>query len=297
MNNIYKVLLFILVLIVVDTAIGFSLNRLYLNSLYGIYGRQIEALDDFNDDLLILGSSRAAHHYNPEIFEEELNLSAFNAGSDGMCIYYHYAILNHIIHSQDKPKIILLDVIALDVAKSTGATFSLEAALNRLKPHYGKSNMVDELFSDIKWNEKIALSSSMYRYNSQILQILSSNFISDNNYKGYSPLYKTQEINKIVVAEDEIIIDELKLSYLTKTIQLCLSHNIPLILCYSPSTIKPNENFIRVIEELSLKYGVPFYNLFTENIQKYSFQDDTHLNAKGADIFTKDLISLLPTIR
>ena len=43
-------------------------------------------------DLAVLWG-RAAHYYVPQIFEDSLGLSCYNAGSDGMCIYYHYGIL------------------------------------------------------------------------------------------------------------------------------------------------------------------------------------------------------------
>ena len=46
-------------------------------------------------DLLVFGSSRANHHYVPEVFEDSLKLTFYNTGKDGSGIFItlHYCDL------------------------------------------------------------------------------------------------------------------------------------------------------------------------------------------------------------
>lgn len=97
-------------------------------------------------DLAVLWD-RAAHYYGPQIFEYSLGLSCYNAGSDGMCIYYHYGILASRIQRECPPKMVVLDVISTDVEASQGATFSLDAALERFAPHYGQFAGIDSMYA------------------------------------------------------------------------------------------------------------------------------------------------------
>lgn len=90
---IVRVISFCALLFIIDWVVGTWSERIYYKSKYGIFHRQIYCLTESQDELMILGSSRAAHHYVPQIFEDSLGLSSYNAGSDGMCIYYHYGIL------------------------------------------------------------------------------------------------------------------------------------------------------------------------------------------------------------
>ena len=45
--------------------------------------------EDSNEDIVIFGASRAHSHYNPQIIEDSLNMSAHNYGMDGCNIYVH----------------------------------------------------------------------------------------------------------------------------------------------------------------------------------------------------------------
>ena len=83
----------IVLLVAADWAVGTWSEKMYYKSKYGIFRRQIYCMQESHDELLIMGSSRADHQYVSGIFEDSLGLKTYNAGSEGMCIYYQYAIL------------------------------------------------------------------------------------------------------------------------------------------------------------------------------------------------------------
>ena len=59
-------------LFVADRVVGALWEKTYKHSRYGIFHRQEYCLHKSDDNILILGSSRAAHHYVPKIFTDSL---------------------------------------------------------------------------------------------------------------------------------------------------------------------------------------------------------------------------------
>ena len=103
MKEVKKVLIglvsIIVLLVVADWAVGTWSEKMYYSSKYGMYKRQIYVMKEAKEDILIMGSSRAAHHYVPQIIEDSLGMTCYNAGSDGECIYYHYCLLSAEVQS------------------------------------------------------------------------------------------------------------------------------------------------------------------------------------------------------
>ena len=118
MKEVKKVLIglvsIIVLLVAADWAVGTWSEKMYYKSKYGMYRRQIYVMKEANEDLLIMGSSRAAHHYVPQILEDSLGMTCYNAGSDGECIYYHYCLLASMIERGHTPKVVVYEVMNLD---------------------------------------------------------------------------------------------------------------------------------------------------------------------------------------
>lgn len=60
-----KIGLFLLALLVVDRAFGMVFSYMMNNARGGYIGHHRYVTDKLNEDVLIFGSSRAIHHYNP----------------------------------------------------------------------------------------------------------------------------------------------------------------------------------------------------------------------------------------
>lgn len=306
MTDIKKIVIgvlgFCLLLVAVDWAVGTWSEKMYYKSKYGIFHRQIYCLTESQDELMILGSSRAAHHYVPQIFEDSLGMSCYNAGSDGMCIYYHYGILASRIQRGCPPKMVILEVINTDVEVSKGASFTMDAALERYTPHYGEFDEIDSLFAFNGWKEKVKLMSKTYKYNSKLVQTIKCNYIPWPEDRGYEALNGVMEVKEgektadvlSPVSEDQNI-EERKLLYLQKFIDDCKANNIELVMCYSPYYGQSVPKSIRIIEEMATKNNVPFLNYGEdERFQNPEyFRDASHLNDTGAKEFSKEITNVL----
>lgn len=298
------IFVFCSLLIVIDWVVGTWSEKMYYKSKYGIFHRQIYCLTESQDELMILGSSRAAHHYVPQIFEDSLGMSCYNAGSDGMCIYYHYGILASRIQRGCPPKMVILDVIGTDAEVSQSATFSLDAALDRYAPHYGEFAEIDSMFALNGWKAKVKLHSKTYKYNSKLVQTIKCNYIpwpEDRGYEALNGVMKIAEgertIDALVPSSAQPSIEERKLVYLQKFIDDCEDNNIELVMCYSPYYGQTIPASIRMIEELAIKNEVPFLN-YGDDVcfQKPEyFQDASHLNDTGAKEYSKEIVNMLKT--
>lgn len=250
-----------LLLVAADWAVGSWSEMMYYKSKYGIFHRQIYCLQESKDELLIMGSSRADHQYVSGIFEDSLGLKTYNAGSEGTCIYYQYAILASYVERQAFPKLVILDVQDLDIEPSTGATFTLEAALDRLAPHYNENKMVDEMFDLQDWNDKVKFLSKSYRYNSKLVQTIKCNYLPEPDDRGYEAV-KGKLPDDIQFGEKpstRIAVEPLKVEYMQKFIDLCKDNNIPLLMVYSPIFRNGESPAMKKIAEMAKASGVPFW--------------------------------------
>lgn len=296
------VLSFCVLLIAADWAVGTWSEKMYYKSKYGIFHRQIYCLTESQDELMILGSSRAAHHYVPQIFEDSLGMSCYNAGSDGMCIYYHYGILASRIQRDRPPKMVVLEVIGTDAEVSQSATFSLDAALDRFAPHYGEFAEIDSMFAIKGWKEKVKLLSKTYKYNSKLVQTIKCNYIPWPEDRGYEALNGVMNVTEgekavdfLAPSFDELIIEERKIVYFQKFIDTCKENNIELVMFYSPYYGQTIPRSISMIEELATKNDVQFLN-FADDIRFQKpefFQDAGHLNDTGAKEYSKAIVNAL----
>lgn len=287
----FGIIAMFLLVFLADRLVGFAFEKAYRNSKYGIFHRQEYCLHDSKDEILILGSSRAAHHYVPQIFTDSLGLSCYNCGSDGMCIYYHYGLLSSFIERGAIPKVVLLEVMNSDAVVSSGATFGLDAAIDRLAPNYGEYIEIDSLLMRGGWKEKIKLFSKCYRYNSKVVQLIKCNFIPWPENMGYEAVFgELPDTTKLKVSEThkEETLDDQKLIYIRKLIKVCKENNIRLFFIESPNFSISAAIGLKTIKKIAKENDVPFWeyrNYSALMCPKY-FKDEGHLNDKGAHLYS-----------
>ena len=119
MKYIGKALLLFVLLLVADRGIGYSLKWMYFNQKGEDFYYTTKALDEQTADLVILGSSRARNHYNPEILQDSLDMSCYNAGRSGCFLVYQRAQLDLIL-DRYTPKAIILEVTPYDMMVGEG---------------------------------------------------------------------------------------------------------------------------------------------------------------------------------
>lgn len=304
MKEVKKVLIglvsIIVLLVVADWAVGTWSEKMYYSSKYGMYRRQIYVMKEAKEDILVMGSSRAAHHYVPQIIEDSLGMTCYNAGSDGECIYYHYCLLSAMIERGAKPKMVIYEVMNLDAEVSQGATFTLDAALDRLAPHYGEFKAIDSLFAFNGRKEKVKMLSKTYHYNSKLVQTIKCNYLPEKEDRGYealngkmnAELYEKDAAARKSSPKNKTKIEDCKLEYMEKFISLCKANDIELVLCFSPYYHNNLSEGIYKIQEVAERYNVPFYEFATDEEfdNPELFNDEMHLNDEGARRYTEKLI-------
>lgn len=292
-----QIVLFFLLLFIIDRTLGYGIIYMTKNTKGGYIGHHNYITDSINEEVLIFGSSRAIHHYNPQIISDSLNLTCYNCGQDGNGILLDYGWWQ-IIKEHHKPKIIIYDVTAsFDLLVNEDN----HKYLGWLKGLYDRAN-INDIFDDIDKTEKYKMTCQMYRYNSKFLQIAADYIhplyvVKANGFlplEGEIDTMRIKKNDKIDSPIKEPNFDPLKIQYLNKFIDEI--GDVKIVFTISPTWYGLSQKISAPIREICLQKNIPFLDF--SNDPKYVhnnnyFKDGSHLNAKGADEFTRDLIKAL----
>ena len=297
MNKFIKILfLGTLTVLLIDFSIGSILSHYYFKQTSGLFYRTTFSIKQTEADVLVFGSSRANHHYVPEIFNKELNMSFYNTGRDGNGIFYQLAVLKAILE-RHSPKIIILDYYGSFEKKQSDYD-----KISSLLPYYHDHPEIKDIIYLKSDFEYFKLFSKIYPFNSQLLTIIMGNMDSNkerkNDFQGFTPLNgvwnKKIEVSKEKKHEN---IDLNKINALKEFIKLSKDSNAKLYIVYSPIfEINANQNEIKILKDILDSKKVDLLNFsfnekFINNINL--FKDVTHLNYEGAVLFSKIIASKL----
>lgn len=279
---IIHIFIFGVILLLFDRIVGTIENYLYLSNDNVL--AYVASNKNQHEDIVIMGSSRARHHYIPKIIGDSTNMSCINIGVDGQNIYYHYALLNLLLKHQT-PKIVIYELFNIDIER-TQQRYSTEQ-LDKLAPVYGLNHSVDSIVAlkGKKYIYGIEVFDS-FRYNSRIFELFTSSDLTGKN-KGYEPIYGVWSGDmKTDITFNGFDGDKLKCLY--DFIGMCKSKGIEIMVFVSPRYINPDiesEAYITVGREC-ISRGAKFY--YYENAQSdiSNFKDINHLNDKGAQWYS-----------
>jgi len=289
---IIKVFLFGIAMYLIDILCGYMFSNMITHTKKGNFGRSNYICNMTNEDILVFGSSRAIHHYNPKLFIDSLSMSCYNCGQDGNGSILNYGRL-HMVSERYQPQIIIYDVSRFDLLVSDNHAF-----LGWLKAYYNR-NGIPTIFNSIDKTEYWKMKSSMYQFNSKFIQLI-SDYIQpsdDSKTQGFRPLKGTMDTMKIKKDKNEHFqykFDNVKIDYFKKLIYLCPKTKYVIVV--SPSWYGEDSTLYQPIKEICRKKGIVYIDF--SNNKKYIhnnayFIDGSHLNAAGANEFTKDLIHIL----
>ncbi|KGI59780.1 hypothetical protein [Prevotella sp. S7 MS 2] len=273
-------------IVVADQAIGYMLKRGYDFTTFGAIGRKNEIVNYVKSDIVILGSSRALHHYVPPIISDSTGLSCYNCGLGGQGIIYHYALLR-AMSQRYIPKMIIYELTPeYDIEPSNNARFLTE--IRTLSPH----GCADSILSVVGHMERMKMLSGIYPYNSLLFHIVGDrlqhkDLISQNGYIPMKGSLKKDENYQPRVL-DFSKIDSVKVSFFEKMLRE-YSKKTKLIVMVSPIYGSNAPASFDVIERLCARYDVAFHNCsgdqrFTHAPSLYS--DHVHFNDSGARQYT-----------
>lgn len=283
---------FFVAVVAIDFGFGVGCRYLIKHAKAG-YTRTHEYIANrCKEDILIFGSSRAIHHYVPEIITDSLGMSCYNCGMDGNGILYLYSRFL-MVTNRYTPK-----VIVYDVASSFDLTSDDHTKYLGWQKRYCDIPGVMDVITDINPSERWKLKSNLYRYSGIFFQLFADNFHSQHGHidsTGYAP------INKVVDHEPEIKgdtsapihWDSLKRLYFEKLVTDCRSKGITLIFAYSPMYGMESSSQYEEFTTFCKEQGIPLIDYYAKEgfADNQSLNaDGSHLNDSGAREYTKAVV-------
>lgn len=289
-----KVLLFFAIVVAVEVTTGYGLGYLANHARGGFTQRDAFICDSLDTDVLLMGSSRCVRHYNPQIITDSLGMSCYNSGQMGNGIILNYGRLK-MICERKKPQVVVYDVnpgFDLFVGEDN------HRYLTWLKQHYDRDGIA-EIFESVDETEKYKMVSQLYRYNSQIVELITDYFhpISNARADGFTPLKGKMDRRKIRATGGQKkvpVVDSVKIEYINKLINELQGSKLYFVV--SPRWYGMDSMDFKPIMDICQERGIPFMDFSNDPKfvrQDQYFKDGNHMNARGADEFTRELAKRL----
>lgn len=288
------VLVVLAMVTVVDVTVGKVMDWMLPQiSNQGDTGKTYYSLNDVHTPIVIVGSSRAAHHYVTQLIEDSLGMPAYNVARDGCFFSYNCCVVNSIL-DRYTPKLIIWE-------NGTEYLFDgFDDPLENLYPYYKKNPWVTSAIQEeLPWTEYARLNSRIYQYNSIIHRILmryrGRNSFVDETEKGYLPLQpkklkKQLELKKVEQNCTEL--SKTKVERFKATLSRAKEKGVKVVVVDSPMyrVCDMNNKSAMEMQKICKMYGALFLNNsqlpeFVEH--KEFFNDPTHMNTIGAVPYTK----------
>lgn len=248
-------------------------------------------------DIIVLGSSRAHHHYDTPFMSDTLGLDVYNAGYDGNGVVLAYGFLEMILERY-QPRLVLFDIEpAFDINVYEPDNSHIRY-IGHLKPYYQHA-AVANVIRDVSKEEWYKVGFGMLRYNCSIISKGLDFLTNNNDMKGFEPLFGEYQLPTDINADNNEGVKDLdlfKIEYLKKLIELAKSNNIPIVFVASPKYGSQSSVFLKPALDICNNHDVPFVDFYSD--QEFMshpewFKEPMHLNRTGAREYSKRII---PTI-
>jgi hypothetical protein len=270
----------------------FVITYYYFKIRHGEHGRTTFIIDSCKSETIILGSSRAAHHYSSPVISEILQCTTYNAGKDKQRLRYSLALL-YMIYRRYSPKQIIIDLNPTAFEKNENGLDELSILL----PYYSTHPEIRSIVNECNRFEWIKTYSNLYRFNSLPLKILFNNLSSGrdaNESDGYVPLVIHKELipptpDSLPASQpiDSSIVDCFK-----KIIALVKDNSSRLFVVVSPIYYKLPENLktLEIAKSICANEKISFLD-YSQSQQFLDhgpemFLDRGHLNDSSAIVFS-----------
>jgi len=290
---ILNVLFFFAIVACVDVLIGGLGDYLQAHAKGGASKRINDLVVKDTHDVVILGSSRAHHHYDTPFLSDTLGLDVYNAGYDGNGVILAYGLLELIL-DRYTPQLVIFDVeesFDINVYENDNG---YKRYVSFLKPYY-RQPAIASLIRDISEEEWYKVHSGLIRYNSALLSMakdyLFGHAVSNKGYEPSIGVY-TGEPNK--GDKKEVVVDYFKLGYIEKLIELAKNRGVQIVFVASPKYGNTSSESLQSVMTICRQRGVPFFDYFADEefmTHKEWFKEPMHLNGEGARIFSRRLIT------
>jgi len=278
---------FLILFFLVNAILGEILHVIY----FSIENKYTKGIIDIQADIVIIGSSRANHHYIPSIIRDSTGLSCFNLGSGGEDLNYDCTVIQLLLEKYS-PELIVLEISDREFEK-TNETVN---KLRELLPFYRNSQAMKNILRRESPMERVKLISGLYPYNSQLANVFYSCIKRNKNphlvQDGYIPL--EGEINSRISRQErknDHEADTGKLELIANIASLVKCKNTELLLVISPTYVDFSEEsrILKIISSEIGRYGFEVWDYEQSPFflsDSTMFKDELHLNHKGAIEFS-----------
>lgn len=277
-----------------DRLVGHFLERSYRNATHGIAGKENYVVDSVRADIVVMGSSRALHHYVPSLITQATGLSCYNCGIANEGIANHYAMLEAIA-ARHLPRLVIYEVTY---------NYDIEGAYymrrwSRVKRLPQEVTCRDSILLEGDPLQRYKMLSRIYPYNTVAID----NWVSppdkeiydaDGIDHGYVPLHGTYNPSPDFTY-DEVLsggTDPFKMKWLRALVS---HYRDRLVVFCSPhyGATTATDSLYNPVKTLCAKYGVPCHILRSDTLFNHTaslWDDDGHLNHDGATLYTSERV-------
>jgi hypothetical protein len=258
------------------------------NIQYGVVGDVNKTIAS-DSEILILGSSRAKHHYSPILLEDYFQQSVYNMGVNGQGIEFSRAMLLTYLERNN------LNRVILDISPNVFLTPTDDSKLMSIIPLIDIYPHFKGMFEPGDIAIELADQIDLANYNSTLYNIV-RDFLSKSSkstFKGYEGLegnMLTSCGNITVPSMENTQADVRKVQALKDFIVICQEAQIELHIVISP-IFCPTEEIQMLLDTIDRMEGSFHVHNFAivkglSGIQ-HQFKDFYHLNSRGAEAYTK----------
>ena len=287
-----KILLFFAIVVAIDFCFGSVCDYLVAHAKGGSNKQLNDLCMNDQYDILVMGSSRARHHYDPRIIEDSLGMSCYNAGYDGNGIILADGLYS-IISERYKPKMIVYDLtLGFDCYEYLEDQHD-KRYISQIKPYY-KHQQIQDIVYRISPEEYYKLASGLIRNNCKTINLVKENVITTpTDDDGFIPLkgkmgYEPTNYEELAANS---MVDSTKMFFLEDFIQRVKQDSVHLVFAISPRYKSSSKEMYLELEKMCAKYNVTlldFYNDVNLSTDKSLYEDIAHLNEEGAKEFTSE---------
>lgn len=265
-----------------------------------------------NADILVVGSSRAQHGFDPRIISRQTKKSVYNIGLDGTQIDLQAALFFTYLRHNRKPEFLILslDVHNLSSTRDRDIYHSglymadldepdlfpamkrrnAEWTLYKFFPLIGIATYASPLTSG---NEQLRYEATRGLFRRELPETLFNGFAPvEHKWTTEFDEYKKQHPNGVSYE-----FDHENIQIIRTVLKRCQNLGINVVLVYSPEyfenqTLTTNRHEIfSIYRGLAKEFGIPLWDYSDSDLShdKANFYNSQHLNAPGAKRFSEDL--------
>ena len=265
---------------------------------------------DINCDMAIYGSSRAWVQIDPKILSDALGKEVYNFGMDGHNFRLQYLRHLEYMKSNKKPSHIVMNV---DI-------FTLEKRMDlyqqeQFLPYMLWDKNMRSFTANYEGFSKADYYVPFFRYLGRYETIKETashlfdskkdtTFFRNKGYRGFDKKWN-KAVDSLLASEDKYAINfhEPTVKLFDQFINECIENNIKITLVYAPeyidgqSFVANRQEAINYFRMISQKYTVTFLDYSQDELSfmKDQFYNASHLNKRGAELFSEKLARDLKT--